>query len=198
MNNTSNRLLSWTGILAGILLIIAHLLNYGSGEYGTVIGNLLVFKAHALLVFTFFGIFAFQAGRNGLLGLLAMILGVLGNIIVTAVVFVEIAQASAGDFSKVFNTPATQPIYTFGPLLFVLGMILLGISIIRGKVLPAYSGYLLLAGTIIFALASVFVHHQSLIEVIGSVFTGIGFIAVGIHALKKVQDASIKTNQTFD
>ncbi|WP_284037221.1 hypothetical protein [Neobacillus sp. 114] len=197
MNNTSVRLLNLTGILAGILLIIAHLLNYGSGEYGTVLGNLLVFAAHALLVFTFLGIFAFQAERNGFLGL-AMILGVVGNIIVTAVVFVEIAQASAGDFSKVFNTPATQPIYTFGPLLFVLGMILLGISIIRGKVLPAYSGYLLLAGTIIFALASVFVHHQSLIEVIGSIFTGIGFIAVGIHALKKVQDASIKTNQTFD
>ncbi|WP_066306876.1 hypothetical protein [Bacillus sp. FJAT-29814] len=196
MYKTIVSLLCWTAILSGILLITAHLLNYGSMEYGTVFGNLLIFTAHALLVFTFFAVYMFQGERNGLTGLLAMIFGVAGNIIVTAIVFVEIAQASLGDVGEVFSSPAIQPIYIFGPLLFVIGMILLGISLIRGKILPAYSGYFLLAGTIIFALASVFPGFQSMIEIVGSLFTGAGFIIIGIQAAKRPA-ASNKTDAIF-
>lgn len=183
MNRTTGRLISLTSILSGILLMTAHVLNFGSEEFGTVLGNILVFTAHLLLVFAFFGVFIHQGERSGLLGLFAMILGVVGNIIVTSIVFVEIAQASGGNAGNVFHTPATEPIYTFGPLLFVIGMILLGVSIIREKVLPSYSGYLLLAGTVIFALASVFVNNQSIIEIIGAVFTGAGFIIIGIRTI---------------
>src|SRR4051812_39847012 len=83
-----------TSILSGILLVCAHSLNLGGGEQGSVFGSLLVFVAHLLLVFAFFGLYTQQGDRNGLLGFFAMLLGVMGNIIVTAIVFVEIAQAS--------------------------------------------------------------------------------------------------------
>lgn len=183
MNRTNRRLISLASILSGIFLMTAHLLNFGSDEFGTVLGNILVFTAHLLLVFTFFGVFIHLGERTGLLGLLAMILGVIGNIIVTSIVFVEIAQASGGNAGNVFHTPATEPMYAFGPLLFVLGMVLLGVSVIREKIFPPYSGYLLLVGTIIFALASVFVNNQSIIEIIGAVFTGAGFITIGIRTI---------------
>lgn len=185
MNRTNGRLVSLISILSGIFLIAAHLLNFGSEEVGTVLGNILVFTAHLLLIFTFFGVFIHQGERSGLLGLLAMILGVIGNVIVTSIVFVEIAQASGGNVGNVFHTPATEPIYTFGPLLFVIGMVLLGVSIIREKVFPSYSGYLLLVGTVIFALASVFVNNQSIIEIIGAAFTGAGFITIGARIMNR-------------
>ncbi|MBT2698804.1 DUF4386 family protein [Bacillus sp. ISL-40] len=109
-----------------------------------------------------------------------MLLGNIGNIIVTAIVFVEIAHASGEKVGQVFTTAFTQPIYTFGPLLFVVGMILLGVSMIRGKVFPRFSGYLLLIGTLVFAAASVSGDSQKVVEVIGALFTGAGFIVTGL------------------
>lgn len=140
-----------TSILSGILLVCAHFLNLGGGKQGSIFGSLLVFVAHLLLVFAFFGLYTQQGDRNGLLGFFAMLLGNIGNIIVIAIVFVEIAKASGEKIAHVFTTSVTEPIYSFGPLLFVIGMILLGVSMIRGKVFPAFSGYLLLIGTIVFA-----------------------------------------------
>lgn len=172
-----------------------HLLNLGSAEYGTVFGNLFVFVAHILLVFVFFGLFVFQTTRNSLLGLLAMIFGVIGNVIVVSVVFVEIASASLGNLDEVFNTPVTSAISTYGPLLFVIGIILLGVSIVLNKEFPAYSGYLLLIGTIVFAASSAFPEYQLGIELIGSILTGIGFISIGVSSLKSLKKEILITDQ---
>ena len=144
----------------------------------SIFGTFLVFAAHLLPVFTFFGLYFLQ--RNGLLGLLGMLLGNIGNIIVTAIVFVEIAQASGEKDGQVFTTAFTEPIYTFGPLLFVIGVILLGVSMIRGKVFPRFSGYLLSMGTIVFATASVSGDSQKVVEVFGALFIGEGFIVAGL------------------
>ena len=189
MNKSIAHLGRTTSILSGILLVCAHFFNLGGGEQGSVFGSLLVFVAHLLLVFAFFGLYTQQGDRNGLLGFLAMLLGNVGNIIVTAIVFVEIAQASGEKIDHVFTTSVTEPIYSFGPLLFVIGMILLGVSLIRGKVFPAFSGYLLLLGTIVFAAASVTGDSQKIVEFIGSIFTGAGFITAGIK-FKKLKASS--------
>ncbi len=180
MNQATARLGKYTSILAGILLIVAHSLNVGAGEYGSISGSLFTFLAHLLLIFVFFCLYVFLGETNGVVGFLAMLLGNIGNVIVTAIVYVEMAEASLEKSSTVFTTSVTEPLYTFGPLLFVIGMILLGIAIIRGKVLPAYTGYLLLIGTIVFAAASVAGDYQLIIEVIGAIFTGAGFIFAGI------------------
>ena len=183
-----------TSILSGILFVCAHSLKLGGGEQGNVFGSLLVFVAHLLLVFAFFGLYTQQGDRNGLVGFFAILLGVIGNIIVTAIVFVEIAQASGEKIDDVFTTSVTEPIYSFGPLLFVIGMILLGVSMISGKVFPAFSGYLLLIGTIVFAAASVSGDSQKMVEVIGSLFTGAGFIAAGIKfkASSEMESSSVR------
>lgn len=188
MHQAIIRLGSYTSILSGILLVLAHSFNFGTGIYGSVIGNVFTFAAHLLLVFAFFGLFLYQGERNGFIGFLSMFLGSIGNIIVIAIVYVEIAQASLGDSSNVFITPVTKALYTFGPLLFVLGMILLGLTIIRGKLLPTLSGYLLLIGTLVFAAASFSGNITDLIELIGSTITGGGLVLAGINcsfAVKK-------------
>ncbi|MFJ7826618.1 hypothetical protein [Psychrobacillus sp. NPDC096623] len=179
MNQLIKRLGSYTSVISGILLIVAHSLNIGADPNGSTIGSSLVFAAHLLLVFAFFGLYS-HGNPNKLLGFVAMILGIIGNIIVTAIVYVEIALASGEEVEMVFSTSVTEPIYTFGPLLFVLGMFLLGISIIREKVLPSISGYLFLLGNIVFAGASFLGNGQEIIELIGSILTGAGFITAGL------------------
>ncbi|WHY65029.1 hypothetical protein [Neobacillus sp. SuZ13] len=125
-----------------------------------------------------------------------MIIGNVGNIIVTAIVFVEMAQASGETVDQVFTTTFTEPIYTFGPLLFVIGMILFGISMIRGKVFHQISGYLLLIGTIVFAAASVSGDAQKMIELIGALFTGAGFIVSGLkfNQLNRLPESEMGKN----
>lgn len=169
-----------TSILSGILLIIAHALNYGAGANGTILGSLGVFVAHLLLVFTFLGLYIRQSELTGLLAFFAMLFGIIGTIIVTTIVYVELAGASGEKVDYIFHTPVTEPLYTFGPLLFVIGMILLAVSMIRSKVFHSWSGYLLLIGTIVFSVASIIGESQGAIEVIGSIFTGMGFILAGI------------------
>ncbi|MEH7414897.1 hypothetical protein V7266_06380 [Neobacillus drentensis] len=180
MTQAIARLGKFTSVLAGILLIIAHSLNLGARDFGSVPGSLLVFFAHLLLVFVFFSLYSYQGETNGVVGFLAMLLGNIGNVIVTAIVYVELAEASTEKTIPVFTTPVNEPIHMFGPLLFVIGMIFIGISIIRGKRLPASIGYLLLIGTLVFAAAGMAGDHQRIIEVLGALFTGAGFIFAGI------------------
>ncbi|MEH7081480.1 hypothetical protein V7139_01885 [Neobacillus drentensis] len=196
MNQSIARMGRITSILSGILLVLAHSLNLVAGKHDSISGTFLVFVAHLLLVFAFFGLYSIQGERNGWLGLFAMIIGNVGNIIVTAIVFVEMAQASGETVDQVFTTTFTEPIYTFGPLLFVLGMILLGISMIREKVFHQISGYLLLIGTIVFAAASVSGDAQKMIELIGALFTGAGFIVSGLKSdqLNRLSESEMGKN----
>jgi hypothetical protein len=184
--STNFRLLSgYTSIISGILLILGHILNLGGGkEFGTVLGGTLVLSAHLLLVFVLLGLFEVQSGRNGILGLLGMITGVIGTILVTTIVYVEIAGASGTKVDSVFSSVVPSTIHSFGPLLFVVGMILFGISVVRDKVLPRGGGYLLITGTLIFVTGSFAGEVQVIIEVIGAVFTGGGLIWLGLPIIK--------------
>src|SRR4051794_28940643 len=91
-------------ILTGLLLFIAHVLNFIDGsEQGTVLGQSLVFIAHIFAVFAFIGIYLSQGQKNGVIGSVGMFLSTIGTIIVSAVVYVEIASASGVNVSSVFN-----------------------------------------------------------------------------------------------
>ncbi|WCK53162.1 hypothetical protein PP175_17360 [Aneurinibacillus sp. Ricciae_BoGa-3] len=183
---TNYRLLSgYASIITGILFILAHTLNLGGPEdFGTVTGETLVLAAHSLLVFVFFAIFALHGERNGILGLLGMALGIIGTILVTAIVYVEIACGSGAKVDSVLAADVPRTIHSFGPLLFVAGMILFGISVVRENVLSRGGGYLLIAGTLFFVVASFTGAAQSIIEVIGAVFTGGGLIWMGFPMVK--------------
>ncbi|WP_028400703.1 hypothetical protein [Ectobacillus panaciterrae] len=194
--STNFRLLGgYTSIISGILLILAHTLNLGGEkDFGTVLGETLVLIAHLLLVFVFFGLFEVQGGRNGILGLLGMIIGVIGTILVVAIVYVEIAGASGAKVDSVFTSDVPSIIHSFGPLLFVAGMILFGISVVHEKVLPRGGGYLLIIGTLIFVAGSFTGEAQAIIEVIGAVFTGGGFIWLGLPIVKNQNEKLIDVN----
>jgi hypothetical protein len=174
-----------SSVISGVLLFIAHVLNLGaSNGVGTVWGQTLVLCAHLLLVFAFFWLYTAYGSQIGLLGLLGMISGIVGTILVTAIVFVEVASASGIQVGMVFETSVTSSIHNFGPLLFVLGMILFGLSFLKGKALPRGGGILLIVGTLIFAGGSLAGDAEALISMIGAAFTGTGFVWLGLRPFK--------------
>lgn len=174
----------YISILSGAVLILAHILNLGSTQ-GTVLGETLILAAHLLMVFVFFALYEVQSEKNDILGLLGMLAGIIGTILVTSIVLVEIAGASGTAVDSIWTSNVPNTIHSFGPLLFVVGMILFGISVTRGKTLPRDGGYLFIAGTVIFAAASFAGSSQDIFIVIGAIVTGAGFIRLGFALLKK-------------
>jgi hypothetical protein len=178
--NTFRAFGGWSSIISGILLFIAHFINFiGGVKEGTLTGSTIVLIAHVLVIFGLIGIYVEHANEAKLLGMLAMIVSVLGTTFVSGIVFVEMAGFSGVNTDLVFNATVSSVIYTTGPLLFVAGMLLLGVAIIKAKKLPKAGGIFLLLGTVIFALASILVSEKLLIEVLGAAFTGLGFVWSG-------------------
>ncbi|KRF58353.1 hypothetical protein ASG99_27475 [Bacillus sp. Soil768D1] len=179
-------------ILTGLFLFIAHVLNFIAGsDYGTVLGQSLVFIAHIIAVFAFIGIYDSQGRKNGTLGLLGMVLSTVGTIIVSAVVYVEIASASGVNVSSVFNEDVPRIILIVGPLMFVVGMLCLGISTILVRILPRWGGSLLVIGNVVFAIGSVAGNAEPIISVLGSAITCGGFIWLGIFLIKMREEDNL-------
>jgi hypothetical protein len=178
--NSLRSFFGWTTIISGIFLFTAHFINFwGETDEGTLTGSSFVLAAHVLLIFALTGIFLSQVQESKLVGLIAYVLSVLGTAFVSAIVFVEISGFTGVNTELVFKAPVASVIYTFGPLLFVFGMLLLGFAIIKARKLPKASGILLLVGTVVFALASVIPSEKLFIEMLGGAFTGLGFVWSG-------------------
>ena len=93
-----------TSVAAGVLLLLGHIVNLGGDpEYGTVLGEVLVLSAHALLVFALVSLWAVQAEPSGSLGAAGMVLSVLGTTLNCAGVLAEIAGASGADVDPVIG-----------------------------------------------------------------------------------------------
>jgi hypothetical protein len=181
-----NKISGYASLLCGLLLFLGHLINLtGSPEYGTVWGSSLIFLAHILIVFAFIGLYEGQGSSRNLISMIGMITGVLGTIISACVIFTEIAGASGINVSPIYEAPVSQSIYTYGPLLFVVGMILFGLSSMIKKNPTLIGGLLLILGMLVFGMGSISGHYQLILEVIGAAITGLGFIWCGIKLLQK-------------
>jgi hypothetical protein len=175
----------WASILSGIILFLAHLLiSLTKSNNGSVLGSSLVLTAHLVVVFGLIGIYEVQATQLRFISVIGMLLSVVGTIFVSAIVFVELAGASGVEVDPIFNAPVVHTIYSIGPLYFVFGMILLGISTMISKLPSRMGGLFLILGTIVFALASFASSGKNIIEVIGAAITGGGYVWCGASLLK--------------
>jgi hypothetical protein len=171
-------------LVTGILLILGHLANLGGpAGVGTVTGMSLVMAGHAVMVLALVGLHAKQHGPAGVLGWVGTLLAILGTVAVSAVVFVEIAGASGVPVEPVFQAPAAHEIFAAGPIIFALGMFLLGAAIARSLVFPVYMGVLLIVGTIVFGIGTLAGPAGPYLSVLGAIVTGAGFILLGAKLL---------------
>lgn len=189
------------GITGGLFLLIGHLVNFsGDPAVGTVAGKSFVLAGHIILVFAFIGFYAQQRlfGTSSI-GRTGMILSVFGTILVSAIVFVELAGTTGVNITPVFQAAGTTWLYTIGPLAFVLGMLLVGGSIVRKGRLPKWSGVLLIIGTIVFAGASIAGDLAGLVTVIGAGLTAGGFVWSGAVLLMGDETTnSARVSQRYD
>lgn len=168
-------------IVGGLCLVVGHLLNYIGGQpTGTTGGKSLVFVGHVVLVFAFIGLYSYQRTHDRApVGRIGMLMSTIGTVLVSAIVFVELAGTTGVDTTPVFEAAGTTLLYTVGPLVFVLGMVTVGASIIRRHDLPRGGGGLLIAGTAVFAGASIVTAFASLLTLAGAVLTATGFVWLG-------------------
>lgn len=180
----------WASIFSGILLFLAHFINLFGPSEGTVLGNSMVFIAHTLVVFALIALYDAQAAKRGFAGFFGMLFSVIGTIGVSGIVFVEIAGASGVLMKPVFQAPVSYAIFIICPLMFVLGMILLGASIARAKATSVKGGFLLILGTLVFVSASFSAGEIALvIDCLGAAITGAGFLLSGL-SLFSIQEKS--------
>lgn len=179
--NSFRTLGGWSCILSGLLLFIAHFVNlFGESNEGTILGSSIVLAAHVILIFALFAIYVFQAAESKSIGLIGLVLSVLGTSFVSGIVFVEIAGFSGVNTDLVFHAPVSNLIFSIGPILFVIGMLIMGISTILTKKLSGRGGLLLILGTLLFVIASFVGAAQLWFEAIGALLTGIGFVYCGL------------------
>lgn len=122
-------------IIGGVLLAMAHFIDYSAGVDNDL-GTSIVLIAHLLLVFAFIRIYEAHGFRNRWLRATGMILSLVGTIFVDAIVYVEAAIAAGVDGNPVFTSQHNALIHSVGPLLFVLCMILVGMSVTKSNVIP--------------------------------------------------------------
>ena len=103
------------GLIAGSLLFVGHLLNLIAGRQpGTVTGMSLILAAHTLLVFAFVGLFSGEISESGALARVGVILGILGTVLVSGIVLIEIAQASGANTTAVKTAGVLKYVHAGG------------------------------------------------------------------------------------
>ena len=175
---------------AGILLLVGHLLDLGGDpEYGTVLGSSSVLAAHVLLVFALVGLYAAQAERSGLLGSLGMVLSVVGTILVSGVVLVEIAGASGAEVEDVLGAGLSAALVLLGGLAFLIGLILFGVATMGAGVFPRWAGLLLslllIVGDVVFGAGGFAGAAATIFEVVGVLITCAAFMWLGLSLLSE-------------
>jgi hypothetical protein len=151
-------------VVAGVLLIAGFALH-PAGEDATHGTDPLWVPAHGLLwlAFTFallgwIAVYTAQATKAGWLGITAFVMIILGTslaswIFSSDVTFVPVIAAEAPElFGKIFSTSHIA-IGIASVLTWVTGNVLFGLSIVRARVFPRWTGVLLMVGTLIVPIA---------------------------------------------
>jgi hypothetical protein len=118
----------------------------------------LLWLAFTVALLGWSALYAAQAEKAGRLGVAAFVVIILGTslaswIFSSDVTFVPvIAAESPALFKKIFN-PSHLAIGIASVLSWVAGNVLFGISVVRAKVFPRWSGILLVIGTVIVPIA---------------------------------------------
>ena len=173
-------------IVAGAFVALGQLINLGgTQEYGTVFGQNLVLISHVAFVFAFVGLYVAQAERSGILGQLGMVLGTISTTLVAASVFMELAGASGATAAgAALEGVGSLSVYNIvGPLVFLAGIILFGVAVMRVGVFTHWTGWLLIIGAVLGLLGGIVA--VQIIFALGAVVAGAGFAWLGWELLSR-------------
>ena len=176
-------------VIAGILTFFvdtsytASLSTFRSPLWSTYYS--LFFVALALILLGLPALYLRQAGRRGgVLGLVGVFLIVLGNFLLMAMIgyFVSILPLLAAKAPQVISAAFESGfgIFPLGGTAFgLIGLILLGIAVIRARVFPPFVGLLLIASVVLSLVAFFLQSGDLLAAIIGLLGTASAAIAYG-------------------
>jgi hypothetical protein len=179
-------------ILAGALYALGAILHpvgedlaaYTSPNW--VIAHQVYWAAAILMLFGLVGLYARQVEKTGWLGLVGFVLAFIGTAFVGGIFFMvsTVTPIIAKEMPALFDqaatpSPATVLVVVLG---FSLGYILFGIAAMRAKVLPRWSGFLLIIGVSFFMISEAPLFDRMfshVIVTIGDVLFGCGVAWMG-------------------
>jgi len=176
-------------VIAGVMTLFfnhnytASLSTFQSPLWSTYYS--LFFVALALILLGLPALYLRQAGRRGgVLGLVGVFLIVLGNFLLMAMIgyFVSILPLLAAKAPQVINAAFESGfgIFPLGGTAFgLIGLILLGIALIRARVFPPFVGILLIASVVLSLVAFFLQSGDLLAAIIGLLGTASAAIAYG-------------------
>src|SRR5438309_2938708 len=189
-------LLRWSGIsmMAGGACIVIFVLVHPQGEFtpavmaGTQaqVAHTFHFVGATLAAFGLAGLLAHQVERHDRLALVGVIVAFfgavwfsgLGVLSFAGLPFIAKHDPALLLATGAFWNDAPNPVFLLGLVSFVLGFVVLGVALLRGKGLPRWSGLLLILGSVLSAPPPVAV-PSVLILTAGGVLLGAGLAWVG-------------------
>ena len=181
-------IIGWTAILSPLLHILSDLLEvFGGGFFASQLW--INYIAFLPIPFLMIGLYAFQRPRSGWMSLAgAIAYGTSFIFFAGTTLYALVAQTR--DYSTLVEELGS--IYTFFGGLMVVGGILFGIAVIEAKVLPRWTGWLLMFGVSLNLLFSLLT-FPDLSHIFASIVRNIAFVGMGIAILsyKKFLRSSI-------
>lgn len=183
-------------MVAGILYAMGAMLH-PTGETRVAVmssnwvpSHLVYWVSVVLLHFSLVGFYALLSKDTGWVGLVGFILAFVGTSLVSSILlFVStVLPLIATEAPEIFEIASTTPdflvpVFIFG---FGLGWMLLGGAIIRGTILPRWSGLLLIIGVILFVVSESGAFETSLshlLVTVGDLLFSLGLVWVGYSIL---------------
>lgn len=157
----------------GAILLVAQP-NEG---FGTLASALLYYLGFIAAVPAMTALYLVQWQAAGRVGFAGTLLAVIGAVMYSAPEFALVAglQGAAGWHDVWMVAMSRIPILFIGPPAFLLGMILLGTSTARARILPRYGGMLMAIGAF-FWLVAFFLSVVPLLLVAGNIISGVGMV----------------------
>lgn len=135
--------------LTGAVSILAGLFVFSGGMLHVILnrpfGHWLMLLGDILLIFAFTGLYAVQSRQTGIAGLLGYVLAILGMLTISAQDFIVLADTH--------GLKSAHEVWMFlyidvsvilpGTFALQIGVLLLGLSTMYGRVLPRWAGLLL-------------------------------------------------------
>jgi hypothetical protein len=190
------RLSGLAGIVAGCLIIISEILAMFVGlmDMATMAKtplsptwvplNLLQLFGVILLLLALVGLYARQAAAAGGLGLIAFLVAFLGTAMFVGTGWSNaftppvVARANPNLLMGFPPSPLGEAVL-YTAVLFALGLVLFGITVIRAGVLPRTGGWLLVAGGVLSRLMPMLYHRTDIYLPLDSWVTSLGLILLG-------------------
>lgn len=175
-------IIGWIAIISPLLHILSDLLEVFGGGFAA--SQLWInYLAFLPIPFLMIGLYAFQRPRSNWMSLTGAVFYGTSFIFFAGTTLYALVSKTA-NYSTLLDELGS--IYTFHGGLMVAGGILFGMAVIKARVLPRWTGWLLMLGVslnILFFLLA----FPDLSHIVGSIVRNIAFVGMGVAILRTRQ-----------